>query len=170
MHAGRMRMVAMNETKAGLAWHSPQFYRQAHEIAGSRVRFIEHQGRRILFVDFSRADLDMVRAVAAEVLGLLADRTRLALLQRLAQGEADVTTLTRACGAARPAVSQHLGRLRLAGLLGQCPRLLQVWFHPGAVRDARAPRRQGPSCAAQCGRAADAPDCARELPCPWLAS
>ena len=56
-------------------------------------------------------------AVAAEVLGLLADRTRLALLQRLAQGEADVTTLTRACGAARPAVSQHLGRLRLAGLV-----------------------------------------------------
>ena len=32
-------------------------------------------------------------AVAAEVLGLLADRTRLALLQRLARGEADVTTL-----------------------------------------------------------------------------
>jgi DNA-binding transcriptional ArsR family regulator len=56
-------------------------------------------------------------AVAAEVLGLLADRTRLALLQRLAQGEADVTTLTRACGAARPAVSQHLARLRLAGLV-----------------------------------------------------
>lgn len=56
-------------------------------------------------------------AAAAEVLGLLADRTRLALLQRLAQGEADVTTLTRACGAARPSVSQHLSRLRLAGLV-----------------------------------------------------
>jgi DNA-binding transcriptional ArsR family regulator len=56
-------------------------------------------------------------AVAAEVLGLLADRTRLALLQRLARGEADVTTLTRTCGAARPAVSQHLARLRLAGLV-----------------------------------------------------
>ena len=56
-------------------------------------------------------------AVAAEVLGLLADPTRLALLQHLAKGEADVTTLTRACGAARPAVSQHLGRLRLAGLV-----------------------------------------------------
>jgi DNA-binding transcriptional ArsR family regulator len=56
-------------------------------------------------------------AVAAEVLGLLADRTRLALLERLAQGEADVTTLTQACGAARPSVSQHLSRLRLAGLV-----------------------------------------------------
>ncbi|MFG2889024.1 ArsR/SmtB family transcription factor [Streptomyces sp. NPDC048248] len=56
-------------------------------------------------------------AVAAEVLGLLADRTRLALLERLAEGEADVSTLTEACGAARPSVSQHLGRLRLAGLV-----------------------------------------------------
>ncbi|NEA59664.1 helix-turn-helix transcriptional regulator [Streptomyces sp. SID13666] len=56
-------------------------------------------------------------AVAAEVLGLLADRTRLALLERLAEGEADVTTLTEACGVARPSVSQHLARLRLAGLV-----------------------------------------------------
>ncbi|OIK25280.1 ArsR/SmtB family transcription factor [Streptomyces malaysiense] len=32
-------------------------------------------------------------------------------------GEADVTTLTEACGAARPAVSRHLARLRLAGLV-----------------------------------------------------
>ena len=56
-------------------------------------------------------------AVAAEILGLLADRTRLALLHALTEGEADVTTLTEACGAARPSVSQHLARLRLAGLV-----------------------------------------------------
>ncbi len=37
--------------------------------------------------------------------------------ERLAEGEADVSTLTEACGAARPSVSQHLGRLRLAGLV-----------------------------------------------------
>ncbi|KQV17496.1 MULTISPECIES: helix-turn-helix transcriptional regulator [unclassified Kitasatospora] len=55
--------------------------------------------------------------VAASVLALLADRTRLALLQQLGEGEADVTTLTEACGAARPAVSQHLAKLRLAGLV-----------------------------------------------------
>lgn len=54
---------------------------------------------------------------AAEVLGLLADRTRLALLHTLGRGEADVTTLTAACGAARPAVSQHLAKLRIAGLV-----------------------------------------------------
>jgi Predicted transcriptional regulators len=56
-------------------------------------------------------------AAAAEILSLLADRTRLALLHRLAEGEADVTTLTAACGQARPAVSQHLARLRLADLV-----------------------------------------------------
>jgi DNA-binding transcriptional ArsR family regulator len=56
-------------------------------------------------------------AVAVEVLGLLADRTRLALLRRLGEGEADVTTLTGATGASRTSVSQHLARLRLAGLV-----------------------------------------------------
>ncbi len=56
-------------------------------------------------------------AVAVEILGLLADRTRLALLRRLGAGEADVTTLTEACGASRTSVSQHLARLRLAGLV-----------------------------------------------------
>ncbi|MGV9245025.1 ArsR/SmtB family transcription factor [Streptomyces sp. NPDC003710] len=56
-------------------------------------------------------------ALAAELLALLGDRTRLALLHALTEGEADVSTLTQACGAARPAVSQHLARLRLAGLV-----------------------------------------------------
>jgi DNA-binding transcriptional ArsR family regulator len=56
-------------------------------------------------------------ALAAEVLALLADRTRLMLLHTLIAGEADVSTLTEACGAARPAVSQHLAKLRLAGLV-----------------------------------------------------
>ncbi|MGW3624113.1 ArsR/SmtB family transcription factor [Streptomyces sp. NPDC000880] len=56
-------------------------------------------------------------AHAAQVLGLLSDRTRLALVHALGKGEADVTTLTAACNAARPAVSQHLAKLRLAGLV-----------------------------------------------------
>jgi DNA-binding transcriptional ArsR family regulator len=55
--------------------------------------------------------------VAVSVLGLLADRTRLAIMRHLSVGEADVTTLTDATGAARPAVSQHLAKLRLAGLV-----------------------------------------------------
>ncbi|MEU0936966.1 MULTISPECIES: metalloregulator ArsR/SmtB family transcription factor [unclassified Embleya] len=55
--------------------------------------------------------------VAASILALLADRTRLALLYRLGRGEADVTTLIEACEAPRPSVSQHLAKLRLAGLV-----------------------------------------------------
>ncbi|MFE7318419.1 ArsR/SmtB family transcription factor [Streptomyces sp. NPDC057555] len=54
---------------------------------------------------------------AVEILGLLADRTRLTLLRRLGAGEADVSTLTETCGASRTSVSQHLARLRLAGLV-----------------------------------------------------
>ncbi|MFC3518481.1 ArsR/SmtB family transcription factor [Streptomonospora nanhaiensis] len=53
---------------------------------------------------------------AAEVLGLLADPTRLHLL-RLLTTEQDVSTLTAQVEASRSSVSQHLGRLRLAGLV-----------------------------------------------------
>ncbi|GHI26004.1 transcriptional regulator [Streptomyces hydrogenans] len=56
-------------------------------------------------------------AAAAEVFGLLSDPTRLQLLWVLTRGEADVSALTEACGAARPAVSQHLAKLRLGGLV-----------------------------------------------------
>jgi DNA-binding transcriptional ArsR family regulator len=55
-------------------------------------------------------------AVAAEVLGHLADATRLHLLRLLAT-EQDVSSLTAQVAASRSSVSQHLGRLRLAGLV-----------------------------------------------------
>ncbi|GAA1319489.1 ArsR/SmtB family transcription factor [Pseudonocardia xinjiangensis] len=55
--------------------------------------------------------------LAAEVLGHLADPTRLHLLRLLAGGEQDVTGLTAQVPASRSSVSQHLGRLRLAGLV-----------------------------------------------------
>ena len=54
--------------------------------------------------------------VAADVLGHLADPTRLHLL-RLLSTEQDVSTLTAQVTASRSSVSQHLGRLRLAGLV-----------------------------------------------------
>jgi DNA-binding transcriptional ArsR family regulator len=54
---------------------------------------------------------------AATLLSLLADQTRLALLERLGHGEADVTELSELTGAARTAVSQHLAKLRLAGVV-----------------------------------------------------
>ncbi|MEV6107951.1 metalloregulator ArsR/SmtB family transcription factor [Streptomyces sp. NPDC051940] len=54
---------------------------------------------------------------ASQVFALLSDPTRLHLLWLLAEGEADVSELVAASGAARPAVSQHLAKLRLASLV-----------------------------------------------------
>jgi DNA-binding transcriptional ArsR family regulator len=59
---------------------------------------------------------DKQLVVAAEVLAHLADPTRLHLL-RLLIVEQDVGTLTAQVAASRSSVSQHLGRLRLAGLV-----------------------------------------------------
>lgn len=67
--------------------------------------------------DAKSSHLDRQLEVAASTLSLLADRTRLALLLRLSDGEADVSTLVEAVGVPRPSVSQHLAKLRLAGLV-----------------------------------------------------
>ena len=56
-------------------------------------------------------------SLAAELLGHLAHPTRLHLLRVLAAGEQDVTTLTGQVDASRSSVSQHLGRLRMVGLV-----------------------------------------------------
>ncbi|ANP56810.1 DNA-binding transcriptional ArsR family regulator [Streptomyces griseochromogenes] len=56
-------------------------------------------------------------AEATEVFALLSDVTRLHLLWLLAQGESDVGSLAERCAASRTAVSQHLAKLRLAGLV-----------------------------------------------------
>ncbi|MEU2255420.1 metalloregulator ArsR/SmtB family transcription factor [Nocardia xishanensis] len=48
---------------------------------------------------------------------MLSDSTRLHILWLLADGEADVTALTEACGASRTAVSQHLAKLRFTGMV-----------------------------------------------------
>jgi DNA-binding transcriptional ArsR family regulator len=50
-------------------------------------------------------------------LRMLADPTRLRLMWLLRDGEQDVGTLTTAVRASRPAVSQHLAKLLLAGLV-----------------------------------------------------
>ncbi|GAA0934737.1 metalloregulator ArsR/SmtB family transcription factor [Nonomuraea longicatena] len=60
-----------------------------------------------------RAQLD----AASRVFALLSDPTRLHLLWLLSENEADVSHLAQASGAARPAVSQHLAKLRLANLV-----------------------------------------------------
>lgn len=55
--------------------------------------------------------------VAVVTLGLLADHTRLRILWLLASEERDVGTLAQLAGATPSATSQHLAKLRLAGLV-----------------------------------------------------
>ncbi|MEU1519352.1 metalloregulator ArsR/SmtB family transcription factor [Streptomyces sp. NPDC005811] len=58
-----------------------------------------------------------VLAHAAETFGLLASPARLHLVWALSHGESDVTGLADRVGGALPAVSQHLTKLKLAGLV-----------------------------------------------------
>jgi DNA-binding transcriptional ArsR family regulator len=54
---------------------------------------------------------------ALEMLELLAEPTRLRILWALAAGELDVTTVAGMAGASTTATSQHLAKLRQAGLV-----------------------------------------------------
>ncbi len=58
-----------------------------------------------------------VLAEAAAAFGLLASAARLHIMWALAQGECDVTHLADRVGGALPAISQHLTKLKLAGLV-----------------------------------------------------
>ncbi|OLZ63052.1 transcriptional regulator [Streptomyces sp. IMTB 2501] len=58
-----------------------------------------------------------VLAEAAAAFGLLASSARLHLMWALSQAESDVTHLAARVGGALPAVSQHLAKLKLAGLV-----------------------------------------------------
>lgn len=57
--------------------------------------------------------------VAVDGFRMLADPTRVRLLWLLCGDELDVGTLAARVGVARPAVSQHLAKLRLVGLVTQ---------------------------------------------------
>ncbi|WP_243640324.1 ArsR/SmtB family transcription factor [Streptacidiphilus pinicola] len=58
-----------------------------------------------------------VMDAAAAAFGMLASPTRLQIVWILAAGECDVTGLAEQVGGTLPAVSQHLAKLRLAGLV-----------------------------------------------------
>jgi DNA-binding transcriptional ArsR family regulator len=66
--------------------------------------------------DFNMPDDEQARA-AADALRMLADPTRLKLMWALLQGEENVACLADLSGARPTAVSQHLAKLRLAGLV-----------------------------------------------------
>lgn len=73
---------------------------------------------------------------ATTALRMLADPTRFRLMWLLRDGEHDVTTLAATVGVARPAVSQHLAKLVLAGLVVSRPdgRRRVYRAHGGHVR------------------------------------
>ncbi|MFG1706158.1 ArsR/SmtB family transcription factor [Nonomuraea sp. M3C6] len=54
---------------------------------------------------------------AVDAFRLLSDGTRLRLMWLLSSDELDVNSLAESIGAPRPSVSQHLAKLRLAGLV-----------------------------------------------------
>ncbi|GAA1260258.1 metalloregulator ArsR/SmtB family transcription factor [Sphaerisporangium rubeum] len=56
-------------------------------------------------------------ATAVEAFRMLSDPTRLRLMWLLSAGEYDVGSLAEALDVPRPSVSQHLAKLRLAGLV-----------------------------------------------------
>lgn len=58
----------MDREKPVLAWHSAEFCSQPHPEGAKRVKFFEHGGQRILHVDFSNAELPLIREIAAECL------------------------------------------------------------------------------------------------------
>lgn len=68
--------------------------------------------------DSGTADLPPeVLQLAAATFGLLASTMRLHIVWLLAQGEADVGTLAERTGGTLQTVSQHLAKLKLAGLV-----------------------------------------------------
>ncbi|MGP4046568.1 ArsR/SmtB family transcription factor [Streptomyces sp. 2A115] len=75
-------------------------------------------------------------AEATGVFALLSDATRLHLLWLLAQEESDVGSLAERCEASRTAVSQHLAKLRLAGLVDTRREGRHIYYslHDGHLR------------------------------------
>lgn len=66
--------------------------------------------------DFHVPEVDVVDH-ACELLRILSDPTRFRLLYALSQGESNVACLAEIVGANPTAVSQHLSKLRLAGIV-----------------------------------------------------
>ena len=62
------------------------------------------------------------------VLRALSDPTRRAVFERIARSELNVVELTRASGVTQGAVSQHLKRLKQAGLVAERPQGRNVFY------------------------------------------
>jgi hypothetical protein len=58
----------VSKENSTLPWDSPEFYRTVHAVAAKYVQFVEHKGKRILVTECAGADLQLLRAIAAECL------------------------------------------------------------------------------------------------------
>jgi hypothetical protein len=56
----------MIQTFSRLPWDSPEFYREVHPVVAKRVQLVEHRGKRIVVSDFTEADPQLTKAIAAE--------------------------------------------------------------------------------------------------------
>jgi DNA-binding transcriptional ArsR family regulator len=61
----------------------------------------------------------MIHMTATEIFQALADPTRRAVFERLADGEMSVSELKAGFAVSQPAISQHLAALRRAGLVAE---------------------------------------------------
>src|SRR5690242_4300860 len=77
--------------------------------------------------EFVMPEADVVEAVANR-LRLLADPTRLRIVCALVQGETNPSCLAELAGVGIPAVSQHLSKLRLAGVCRPRRDGQRVWY------------------------------------------
>jgi ArsR family transcriptional regulator, virulence genes transcriptional regulator len=81
-------------------------------------------------------DFEAKAAEAAALLDALANPRRLMILCELAQGERSVGALVRAVGLQQAAVSQHLAKLRRAGVVTSRPEAQMAFYRlksPAAV-------------------------------------
>ena len=117
----------MAEKKPGLVWHSPQFYREAHAVAASRVRFDQYNGKRVLIVDFSRAEYDLVRAVAAECYHVMSGEPALSVLSLCeVEGIPFNTDSLRIGGELTDLCKPYSARIAVSGVTGFRAFLLQT--------------------------------------------
>jgi DNA-binding transcriptional ArsR family regulator len=103
--------------------------------------------------DFTMPRPEDVAAVA-DRLRLLGDPTRLTIVCALAQGETNPGCLADLAGVAVPAVSQHLAKLRLAGVVRPRRDGQRVWYElvDDGVRDLVRSLLDGAAAPAGAGR------------------
>lgn len=75
------------------------------------------------------AELEQRAEHVAARLELMANPRRLLILCRLAEGEASVTELQSVVGISQSALSQHLARLRAAGMVANRREAQSIYYH-----------------------------------------